>query len=119
MTQSHALTNLCIYRVQPGKEAAFEELLKVHWPTMNKLGLASDVPSIIYKGTEHLDRTGERPPVPIYFEVFSWNSAEGPMKAHESPEVMAVWGPMGELCEGRGEGRPAMDFPGVEEIKLY
>ena len=37
--------------------------------------------------------------------------------AHESPEVMAIWEPMGALCEER-DGRPSMEVPHVERMKI-
>lgn len=112
-------TSLCIYRVIPGKEAEFEALLQVHWPTLHRLGLATDEPSQIYRGHEVLDRNHKEAGPVFYTEIFTWSQPDGPMRAHEVPEVMAVWEPMGALCESRGEGRPAMDFPGVTKLALF
>ena len=104
------LTSLCIYRVKAGSEGAFPKLLAKHWPTLKRVGLGADVPSTIYQGE---DDAGQ----PIFFELLSWRDAEGPNRAHELPDVMAVWEPMGKLCEARG-GRPAMEFPRVERIEV-
>lgn len=104
------VTSLCIYRVKAGSEPAFRGLLAKHWPTLRRVGLAADSPSTIYQGVE-----GEAQP--IFFELLHWKDAEGADKAHEIPDVMAVWEPMGLLCEGR-EGRPAMEFPRVERIEV-
>ena len=41
----------------------------------------------------------------------------GANRAHEIPDVMAVWEPMGKLCEAR-DGRPAMEFPIVKPIEI-
>jgi len=106
------VTSLCIYRVKPGSEAAFRGLLAKHWPTLRRVGLAADVPSTIYEGNE-----GEGKPAPVFFEVLSWKDTEGPDMAHELPDVMAVWEPMGKLCEARN-GRPPMEFPRVERIEV-
>jgi len=46
-------------------------------------------------------------------EVFSWADGEAAGRAHRMPEVMAVWGPMGEHVEER-LGRPATEFPHVK-----
>jgi len=112
-------TSLCTYRVKAGQEAAFEALLAKHWPTLQRLGLATDTPSLVYKGHEVMDREHKVQGPLFYTEIFTWTSPEGPMKAHEVPEVMGIWGPMAELCEDRGPGRPAMDFPGVEALSLF
>jgi hypothetical protein len=104
------VTSLCIYRVKTGSEGAFKKLLAKHWPTLRRVGLAADVASTIYQGTE-----GEKKP--IFVELLNWKDAHGPERAHELPDVMAVWEPMGKLCEAR-EGRPSMEFPIVEPIEV-
>lgn len=72
--------------------------------------MAADVASTIYQGTE-----GEKKP--IFVELLNWKDARGAERAHELPDVMAVWEPMGKLCEAR-EGRPPMEFPIVEPIEV-
>ena len=104
------VTSLCIYRVKPGAEDAFRALLARHWPTLRRAGLAADVPSTIYLGEE-----GENEP--IFVELLHWRDASGAETAHELPDVMAVWEPMGNLCEQRG-GRPSREFPRVEPIEI-
>ncbi len=99
---------ICQYRVKRGNEQEFEKLLKNHWPTLRKLELVTDEPSQHFKGEEQ--DNGE----PIYFEIFDW--LDGAMdRAHEHPEVMAVWEPMDQLCETRG-GKPNMEFPHVAAL---
>jgi len=104
------VTALCIYRVKSGSESAFRGLLAKHWPMLRRVGLAADVPSTIYQGEE-----GEA--APVFFELLNWKDAEGANMAHEIPDVMAVWEPMGMLCEAR-DGRPAMEFPLVQRIEV-
>lgn len=104
------VTSLCIYRVKAGSEAAFRKLLAKHWPTLLRVGLAAEVPSTIYQGAED---EGE----PIFVELLHWADPDGADRAHEIPDVMAVWAPMGKLCEAR-KGRPAMEFPRVEQIQV-
>jgi hypothetical protein len=104
------VTSLCIYRVRPGSESAFKSLLATHWPPVRGVGLAADKPSTFYQGSE-----GERQP--IFVELLNWKDEHGAEHAHELPEVMAVWEPMGKLCEERG-GRPSMEFPRVEPIEV-
>lgn len=104
------VTSLCIYRVKPGSEDAFRTLLGRHWPTLREVGLAGSEPPTIYQGTE-------KPGEPIFVELLTWNSEEGPNTAHEVPEVMSIWEPMGMLCETR-DGRPSMEFPHVQPIQV-
>ena len=104
------VTSLCVYRVKPGSESAFEKLLAKHWPTLRRVGLAADTPSTIYRGAE-----GEGQP--IFVELLHWKDEHGAERAHELPDVMAVWEPMGKLCEARA-GRPSMEFPLVEQIEV-
>jgi hypothetical protein len=103
-------TSLCLYRVKPGSEAAFRTLLAKHWPTLKRAGLGADTPSTIYHGVEDGG-------APLFVEMLHWQNAEGPNRAHELPAVMAVWEPMGKLCEAR-DGRPSMEFHGVERIDV-
>ncbi|MCP5181750.1 MAG: hypothetical protein H6993_03510 [Pseudomonadales bacterium] len=101
-------TVLCQYRVKRGSEAAFEALLKRHWPTLYRLGMVTDSPSRQYRGREQ--DNGE----PVYFELFDWFDG-GLERAHGDAQVMAIWEAMEALCEARG-GKPAMEFPHVEAI---
>lgn len=96
---------ICHYRVARGNEHAFEKLLDKHWPTLHQLGLVTnDVPQQ-FKGEEQ--DNGD----PIYFEIFEWLE-DAVDRAHEHPEVMAIWEPMDQLCESRA-GKPNMEFPHV------
>jgi hypothetical protein len=85
-------------------------LLARHWPTLSALGLVSEEPSQQFKGFEQ--DNGQ----PIYFEMFDWLEGASD-RAHEHPEVMAIWEPMDQLCEARG-GKPNMEFPHVEPLSL-
>ena len=99
-------TVICHYRVSPGNEAAFEALLREHWPTLQRLDLVTDTPPQHFRGTEQ--DNGK----PIYFEIFHWHDGAVD-RAHEHPEVMKIWEPMDGLCETRGP-KPNMEFPHVE-----
>ena len=101
---------ICQYRVKRGNEQKFETLLSRHWPTLHSLGLVTDQVSQHFKGEEQ--DNGE----PIYFELFDW--LDGAVeRAHEHPQVMAIWEPMDQLCEARG-GKPNMEFPHVAELHV-
>ncbi|MCB9831905.1 MAG: hypothetical protein H6807_05470 [Planctomycetes bacterium] len=103
-------TVICHYRVRRGQEAAFEELLRRHWPTLDRLGLVVGEPSRIYRGEEG--------GAPIYYEIFTWKDGEqGSRQAHESPEVGEIWRAMGALVEER-DGRPMFEFPHVTPLAV-
>ncbi len=99
--------NICQYRVKPGKEAEMEALLAKHWPALHAAGLVDDTPAVVYRGLPDPHHGAAR----CYVEMFSWKTSDGPQLAHQNPEVMAVWGPMGEICEH-------MEFPSYERLDL-
>jgi hypothetical protein len=84
---------LCIYRVQEGKEAEFQSFLEKHWPTLRDVGLVSEKPSRWFRG---VGQDGRR----RFVELFEWKDGEASAVAHQSPEVMSIWEPMGALAEG-------------------
>ncbi|MEZ6187871.1 MAG: hypothetical protein R3F62_23040 [Planctomycetota bacterium] len=100
-------TVMATYRVHPDHEPAFRALLARHVPTLRGLGLATDTPAQVFRHEED----GR----PVYVEVFDWTDAQSARTAHETPQVMAIWEPMGELVEARG-GRPSMEFPHVARV---
>ena len=104
------VTVLCTYRVIPGREEAFRDLLARHWPTLRGAGLVTEKPPLTYTGE---DETGG----PVFYEIFEWMDAEAPHSAHGSPAVMAVWEPMGEVCEDRA-GRSKFEFPHVHPVEV-
>ena len=83
---------LCRYRVKPGKQQEFESLLTEHWRMLADVDLVTDEPA-------RLMRAGDLAGNVAYIEMFSWASAEAVQTAHETPEVMRLWEPMGALCE--------------------
>jgi hypothetical protein len=111
MAKSAPETVIAIYRVRADKEKEFLAILRKHYPTLKALGLVTNDPPVIYRGAE-------RPTdPPTIFEIFTWKDGEAPNTAHHLPEVMAIWEPMGQLCEDRN-GRPKFEFPHVERLDL-
>lgn len=98
---------ICTFRVKPGKEPEFRELLDRHWPTLNRLGLVAPEPRMILRGAGK-GNDGD------LVEIFAWKGNSHEI-AHTLPDVRAIWGPMETLCETRG-GRSAMEFPHFEPI---
>ncbi len=110
-------TNICTYRVKAGARDQFVELLRNHWPTLHKSGLASDTPAIFFEA-EVGDENRHNETGTTFVEIFSWSRPDGPQLAHQMPAVMAVWEPMGGLVEER-DGRPGMEFPRFLPLNLH
>jgi hypothetical protein len=102
MSESSAVRVLCIYRVKDGKESAFRPLLEKHWSTLNGIGLVTSEPAQWFLSRDKNKRT-------CFVEIFEWKDADAPQTAHELPEVMAIWEPMGELVDD-------MEFLDLETI---
>jgi hypothetical protein len=84
---------LCIYRVKDGKEGEFKKLLKKHGPALRDAGLSPPGAPTIWKS---MTRDGKT----VFVEMMQWKDASSSHAAHQMPEVMAVWEPMGNLTDG-------------------
>ncbi len=104
-----SVTVICHYRVKPGKEAEMEALLSKHWPALQRAGLVTDEPAKIYRGLPSGKPEGRHGAAGSYVEIFAWKDESASAIAHQTPDVMAVWEPMGAICE-------EMDFPAFEKI---
>ncbi|MEP6654874.1 MAG: hypothetical protein ABJA82_16035 [Myxococcales bacterium] len=107
---SQPVIAMCIYRVRSGREDAFLQLLRQHWPTLRDLGLASEEESTILRGEEEGGS--------FFVELLPWRDDSAPGEAHKYPQVVSLWGPIEDLCEPRG-GRPAVEFPHVQRVNLH
>ena len=72
---------LAAYRPRPGREPAVLDLLRQHVPTLRRLGLATDRPVLLLRAP----RDG------TLIEVFEWASGDAARRAHEHPDVDALW----------------------------
>jgi hypothetical protein len=94
MGASEPVSMLVIYKIKEGTEDRFLPLLQAHWPTLDRLGLVTDEPVRLWKAFDkRLDSVR-------FVETFQWKTAESSSIAHQTPEVMKVWEPMGEFLEG-------------------
>jgi hypothetical protein len=109
--------NICTYRVKEGAREQFIELLRKHWPTLRKAGLASATPAMHFEFVPTDESGRHEESGPTFLEIFAWSRPDGADLAHKSPEVMAVWEPMGALVEER-DGRPSMEFPMFKPLHL-
>ena len=87
------VTVLVTYRARKGQEDALLALVKKHWPTLDRLGLTTRNPPKIWRATRRDGGVS-------FVEMFEWKDAKAPEVAHQTPEVMAVWEPMGNIMEG-------------------
>ena len=87
-----SVPTLVIYRPKAGKEKEMQPLVEKHWPTLSRLGLVTNEPAKIWRAT---GKDGK----PYFVEIFSWKDEKSSDVAHQTPEVMAVWEPMGGILE--------------------
>jgi len=99
------------YRVKPGAEDRFTDVLRRHTATLRALELITDRPVEVFVGAE---KSVEGP---LFVEIFEWADADGASQAHTHPQISQLWENMGELCESRG-GRPMFEFPNVRPLAL-
>jgi hypothetical protein len=99
------------YRVKPGAEDQFTDVLRRHTTTLRSLGLITDRPVEVFVGAE------KQIEGPLFVEIFEWTGADGAAQAHTHPQISQMWETMGELCESRG-GRPMFEFPSVRPLAL-
>jgi hypothetical protein len=93
MANSDPVPTLVTYRPKKGKEAELQALVEHHWPVLEQIGLVTPAPAQIWRATDK--RSGA-----VYFvEMFSWKDGEASAIAHRTPEVMALWEPMGAVLE--------------------
>lgn len=109
-------TVICTYRVKAGARDKFVELLRKHWPTLQKSGLASDTPAIIFEAEVGGDNNHNEKGT-TFVEIFCWSRADAVQLAQQSPAVMAIWEPLGGLTEDR-DGRPGIEFPNYQPLTL-
>ena len=83
--------NLVTYVAKPGSEAKLLELVKKHEVALRKTGLVTAEPFKVWKAFNI--RSGEHSVV----EYFEWKDGKSSDVAHQTPEVMAVWEPMGPI----------------------
>ena len=94
MPTSTPVLMLVKYQPKPGTEEQLLELVRKHWPTLRQLRLTTSTPAQLYRS---VDKRSGRPAI---FEMFEWVDDTASDTAHQTPEVMAVWEPMGPLLEG-------------------
>lgn len=92
MSNESPVPVLCRYRVKPGKEERFGELLREHWSVISSAGYTTEEPSRVHRAEDAAGNVA-------WIETFTWKSRAAIDSAHESPDVIRFWEPMGALCE--------------------
>ena len=94
MASSEPVTTLVIYRPKAGAEQALETLVRKHIPVLRGLGLLGPGGSQAFRAED------KRSHAVSFVELFQWKDGKASEVAHQTPEVMAIWEPMGPLLEG-------------------
>ena len=84
-----------LYRPRDGKDAELRALIAEHIPTLRRLELITDRPTILVKS-----KNG------TYVEIFEWQSHAAAGQAHQHPELAKIWEAMGKIA----------DLPGLESL---
>jgi quinol monooxygenase YgiN len=93
MSNAKPVTMLVSYHPKEGKEEELLALIKNHWPTLNRMGLVTKMAPQVWRA---VDKRSHR----TYFvEMFQWKDDKASDIAHQSPEVMSIWEPMGPILE--------------------
>jgi hypothetical protein len=99
-----------LYKLHDGKDADLRRVIAEHVPTLHRLELATDRPTVVIKA-----KNG------TYIEIFEWSSHEAAGLAHHHPELAKVWEAIGEVGH-----LPKLDsveevqgmFPHFEQVNL-
>jgi hypothetical protein len=87
------IVNIVTYVPKAGKEAELLALVKKHEPALRKVGLVTEEPFRVWKAYDIRKRREQ------FIEYFVWKDGNASDTAHQTPEVMAVWEPMGPVLE--------------------
>ena len=71
---------IVVYTPRPGKQGPLEREVAAHVPTLRRLGLATDEPSLALRSEDG-----------SIVESFEWASRDAMEGAHEHPDVVAMW----------------------------
>ena len=87
------VTNIVIYVPKAGREAELLALVKKHEPALRSVGLVTGEPFRVWKAYDVRKQREQ------FIEQFVWKNGSASDVAHQTPEVMAVWEPMGPVLE--------------------
>lgn len=87
------VANIVTYIPKQGKEAELLALIKKHEPALRKVDLVTSESFRVWRA---YDIRKQRE---LFYEHFVWKNGAASDVAHQTPEVMAVWEPMGPVLE--------------------
>lgn len=87
------VTNIVTYVPKAGKEAELLALVRKHEPALRASGLVTDEPFRVWKAFDVRKQRSS------FIEYFQWKNGNASDLAHQTPEVMSVWEPMGPVLE--------------------
>ena len=87
------VANLVTYVPKPGKEAELLALVKKHEPALRQVGLVTNDPFRLWRAYDIRKKRVQ------FIEQFVWKDGKSSDVAHQTPEIMAVWEPMGPILE--------------------
>jgi hypothetical protein len=87
------VTNILTYVPKKGKEAELLALVRKHEPALRKVGLVTEEPFRLWKAYDVRKQREQ------FIEQFVWKNGNASDVAHQTPEVMAIWEPMGPVLE--------------------
>jgi hypothetical protein len=76
------------YKAKPGKEKALRALIVDHVPTLRRIGLVTERPTVLMEAKDG-----------TLIEVFEWASPEAIQAAHGHPAVLRMWEEYGKVCD--------------------
>ena len=79
---------LASFKPKPGQDGALLAVVREHVPTLQRLGLATERPSLVMRAADG-----------TVVEAFVWRSAAAIEAAHSHPEVLAMWQRFEAACE--------------------
>jgi hypothetical protein len=99
-----------LYRPHEGKGAELLKAVAMHYPVLRKLELITDRAPVVARAKDG-----------SIVEVFEWVSEEAARKAHEHPEIAAVWesmGKVGDVAALSSLPEAQRPFPHFEPVEL-
>lgn len=79
---------IAVYKPKPGKEKELDNLVKDHFPILQKQQLVTDRKAIVMKAADG-----------TIVEVFEWASRKAIDDAHHNPVVQQLWERFGKACD--------------------
>lgn len=84
---------IVIYHPVAGRAHELEALIKKHGPALQASGLITAAPVRAWRAVDKRSKGA------FFVEILEWRDEMASDTAHQTPEIMAVWEPMGPCLE--------------------